>query len=46
MYSVPDEEMPAITETAKLLDVIRGDDVERMDMLVSCAIRKDNDSWF
>ena len=41
----PDEEMPVMAETAKLLDVIRGDDVERMDALVSCAIREDYESW-
>jgi len=41
----PDEEMPVAVETAKLLDVIRDDDVERMDALLSLAITGGDFDW-
>lgn len=41
----PDEEMPVAVETAKLLDVIRDDDVERMDSLLSLAITGGDFDW-
>ena len=41
----PDEEMPVAAETAKLLDVIRDDDVERMDALLSLAITGGDFDW-
>lgn len=41
----PDEDMPAVVETAKLLDVIRDDDVEKMDTLLSLAITGGDFEW-
>lgn len=41
----PDEEMPEVPETAKLIDIIRGDDVEKMDTLLSLAITGGDYSW-
>ena len=42
----PDEEMPTIRETAKLIDVIRGnEEVEKMDSLLSLAITGGDYSW-
>ncbi|MDD3218583.1 MAG: hypothetical protein PHC41_01480 [Lachnospiraceae bacterium] len=41
----PDEEMPAIKETAKLLQVVEGDDVEKMDALLSLAVTGGNFDW-
>lgn len=41
----PDEDMPAAVETAKLLDVIRDDDVEKMDTLLSLAITGGDFEW-
>ncbi|MBQ8039284.1 MAG: hypothetical protein IJ274_05355 [Lachnospiraceae bacterium] len=41
----PDEDMPTVAETAKLLDVIRDDDVEKMDILLSLAITGGNEEW-
>jgi len=41
----PDEDMPAVVETAKLLDVIRDDDVEKMDALLSLAITGGDFEW-
>ena len=41
----PDEEMPVAVETAKLLEVIRDDDVERMDSLLSLAITGGDFDW-
>ena len=41
----PDEEMPVAAETAKLLDVIRDDDVEKMDALLSLAITGGEFDW-
>ena len=41
----PDEDMPTAVETAKLLDVIRDDDVEKMDTLLSLAITGGDFEW-
>lgn len=41
----PDEDMPAEVEAAKLLDVIRDDDVEKMDTLLSLAITGGDFEW-
>lgn len=41
----PDEEMPVAVENAKLLDVIRDDEVERMDALLSLAITGGDFDW-
>lgn len=41
----PDEDMPAAVEAAKLLDVIRDDDVEKMDTLLSLAITGGDFEW-
>ena len=41
----PDEDMPAAVEAAKLLDVIRDDDVEKMDALLSLAITGGDFEW-
>lgn len=41
----PDEDMPTAVETAKLLDVIRDDDVEKMDALLSLAITGGDFEW-
>lgn len=41
----PDEDMPASVETAKLLEVVCGEDVEKMDTLLSLAITGGDYSW-
>lgn len=42
----PDEEMPAVRETAELIDVIEGEDnVERMDGMLSLAITGGDYEW-
>ncbi|MBE5912364.1 hypothetical protein [Pseudobutyrivibrio sp.] len=42
----PDEEMPVVKETAKLLQVVRGkEEVERMDALLSLAITGGDYNW-
>ena len=42
----PDEEMPKDTETAKLLQVVEGDDVEKYDILLSHTITGgDDEEW-
>ncbi len=42
----PDEEMPQVRETAKLLQVIQGEeDVQKMDELLSLAITGGNYEW-
>lgn len=42
----PDEPMPVIEETAKLLQVIQGEDeVEKMDTLLSLAVTGGNEEW-
>lgn len=41
----PDEDMSAMQDTAKLLQVLEGEDVEKMDMLLSLAITGGNFDW-
>ena len=41
----PDEEMPQVKEDAKLLEVVRGEEVERMDGLLSLAHTGGDYSW-
>ena len=42
----PDEEVPETTESAKLIDIIRGEEeVEKMDTLLSLAITGGNYEW-
>ena len=42
----PDEEMPAVKETARLLEVIRGEEeVIKMDALLSLAITGGDCDW-
>lgn len=42
----PDEEMPVAVETAKLLQMIRGEEeVEKMDALLSLAITGGDYNW-
>jgi hypothetical protein len=42
----PDEEMPVVHETAKLISVVQGEEeVERMDALLSLAVTGGDYSW-
>ncbi len=41
----PDEEMPEVVENAKLLKVVEGEDVEKMDGLLSLAVTGGDYSW-
>ena len=42
----PDEEMPKIAETAKVIQMIKGkEEVERMDALLSLAITGGDFNW-
>ena len=41
----PDEEMPEIKEDAKLLKVIEGEEIERMDGLLSLARTGGDFNW-
>lgn len=41
----PDEEMPEVREAAVLLQVIEGDDVEKMDTLLSLAVTGGDYGW-
>ncbi len=41
----PDEEMPQVKETAELLAVLEGEDVEKYDTLLSLAITGGDYSW-
>lgn len=41
----PDEEMPEIKEDAKLLKVIEGEEVEKIDMLLSLARTGGDFNW-
>lgn len=41
----PDEEMPENIETAKLIQVVEGEDVEKYDTLLSLAITGGDFSW-
>ncbi|MDD3277857.1 MAG: hypothetical protein PHG16_03080 [Lachnospiraceae bacterium] len=41
----PDEEMPVVKETAKLLQMVEGENVEKMDTLLSLAVTGGNFEW-
>ena len=42
----PDEEMPTVVESAKLIDMIRGaEEVEKMDTLLSLAVTGGDYTW-
>ena len=41
----PDEEVPASVDSAKLQQILEGEDVEKMDMLLSLAITGGNYDW-
>lgn len=41
----PDEEPPEIRESAKLLEMIEGEDVERYDTLLSLAVTGGDYEW-
>ena len=41
----PDEAMQAAEDTAKLIQVLEGEDVEKMDALLSLAITGGNFEW-
>lgn len=41
----PDEEMPVVKETAKLLEIVEGENVEKMDVLLSLAVTGGNYEW-
>ncbi len=41
----PDEDMSPLTDTAKLIQVLEGEDVEKMDTLLSLAITGGNYDW-
>lgn len=41
----PDEEIPQAVESAKLLKVVEGDEVEKMDGLLSLAITGGDYNW-
>jgi len=41
----PDEEMPKAAETAKLLQIVEGEDVEKMDALLSLAVTGGDYEW-
>ena len=41
----PDEELPQVPESAKLIKVIEGEEVEKMDTLLSLAITGGDYEW-
>lgn len=41
----PDEEIPEVRESARLLEMIEGEDVERYDTLLSLAITGGDYEW-
>ena len=41
----PDDEMPACSEAAKLLEMLEGEDVEKYDTLLSLALTGGDYSW-
>ncbi len=41
----PDDEMPEIKESAKLVKMITGEDVEKYDKLLSLAVTGGDFSW-
>ncbi len=41
----PDDDMPVAAETAKLIQMIEGDDVEKYDTLLSLATTGGDEGW-
>ena len=41
----PDDEMPAVSEAAKLIQMVEGEDVEKYDVLLSLAITGGDYEW-
>ena len=41
----PDEEMPKVVESAKLIQMLEGEDVEKYDTLLSLAVTGGDYSW-
>lgn len=41
----PDEDMDSVTDSAKLIQVLEGEDVEKMDILLSLAVTGGNYDW-
>ncbi len=41
----PDDEMPSVKESAKLVEMVEGEDVEKYDVLLSLAITGGDYSW-
>ncbi len=41
----PDEELPQVPESAKLIKVVEGEEVEKMDTLLSLAITGGDYEW-
>ena len=41
----PDEEGPTVSETAKLIKMLEGEDVEKYDTLLSLAITGGDEGW-
>ncbi len=41
----PDEEGPTVSETAKLIQMLEGEDVEKYDTLLSLAITGGDEGW-
>ena len=41
----PDDPMPEITETAELIQILEGEDIERYDTLLSLAVTGGNYDW-
>ncbi|MDO5154854.1 MAG: hypothetical protein Q4D51_02715 [Eubacteriales bacterium] len=42
----PDDEMPKVVEAAKLIQVVRDEEVERYDKLLSLAVTGGDYEWF
>lgn len=41
----PDDEMPKVVESAKLIQMVEGEDVEKYDMLLSLAVTGGDYEW-
>ena len=41
----PDDDMPSASESAKLIELIEGEDVEKYDALLSLAVTGGDESW-
>lgn len=41
----PDDDMPSASESAKLIEMIEGEDVEKYDALLSLAVTGGDESW-